>query len=218
MIYLSTDRWQNQHQSENGFSLLEMLIALSIFAGISLMGLIVLRSFVDGQSALKNTDERVSQIQMAGNIVRDDLANAVIRSARGKLGGVGRYFDGGIQDAVFGADELPLLRFVRGGHTASLFDQSLPNIQTLEYWFQDGALFRRSYARPDATEETPIASQELLDDLSGLSVRFRVQGTWVDGLEAITGARQSLPELVEMKFSFVEGDSITRVFAVGVDR
>lgn len=214
MIHLSTDRRQNEHHGESGFSLLEMLIALSIFAGISLMGLIVLRSFVDGQSALKNSDERVSQIQMAGNIVRDDFANAVIRPARGKLGETGSYFDGGLQDT----DALPLLRFVRGGYTASLFDQSLPNIQTLEYWFQDGALFRRSYARPDATEETPIASQELLDDLSGLSVRFRVQGTWVDGLEAITGARQSLPELVEMKFSFAEGDSITRVFAVGVDR
>jgi type II secretion system protein J len=109
------------------------------------------------------------------------------------------------------------MRFVRGGHMGSQFNPEVPGIQTLEYWFTDNNFVRRSYSRPDATEETPVSNMPLVDGLTGLSVRFRVQGTWVDGLEAIVGSRQSLPELVELTFAFSNAETLTRVFAVGVN-
>ena len=216
MIYPSKAQLIKRQQMDSGFSLLEMLVSLSIFAALSLMGLIVLRSFTDGQSALQQADERISQIQLVSNIVRDDLANAVIRPARGTLGETAGYFDGGIRSAAFGADDAPMLRFVRGGHAASRFDTSLPNIQTLAYSFEGGNFIRRSYARPDATNETPVFGQNLLSDLDNMIIRFRVQGNWVDGLESVIGSRQSLPEFVELTFAFTNGENLTRIFAVGV--
>ncbi|WP_262696258.1 type II secretion system minor pseudopilin GspJ [Kordiimonas aquimaris] len=201
---------------DSGFSLVEMLVALSIFSVLSLIGLVVLRNFVDGQFALQQADTRISQIQLASNIVRDDLANAVIRPARGILGESGRYFDGGVQSAIFGADDALLLRFVRSGHAASSFDLNTPNIQTLNYAFENNNFVRRSYARPDATDTTPVLSQTLLDQVKGMAIRFRVQGNWVDGLQSIVGSRQSLPEFVELQFVFMNGEKLTRVFSVGI--
>lgn len=206
---------RNKHSNDTGFSLIEMLVALSVFSALSIMGLIVLRSFTEGQSALHGADERLAHIQTASNIMRDDFASALMRPARSVLGGGGSYFAGGGQAAAFGADEVPFLRLVRGGHAASKFDTSQPGVQTLEYWFQDGALIRRSFARPDANEATPEYNQILMEGLVGVSVRFSVQGTWVDGLEAISGARNSLPELVEIRLTFAGGSNLTRVFSVG---
>ena len=206
---------RGEHNNDAGFSLIEMLVALSVFSALSIMGVIVLSSFTEGQSALQSADERLAHMQTASNIIRDDLASALVRPARGVLGGSGDYFAGGKHTTAFGADEVPLLRLVRGNHAASRFDASQPNIQTLEYWLQDGVLTRRIFARPDANEVTPVYRQTLMSDLEEISLRFNVQGTWVDGLEAIVGARSSLPELVEMRFTFTGERTLTRVFVVG---
>lgn len=199
----------------HGFSLLEMLVALSIFSILSLIGMVVLRSYTDGQMSLKFADEQISQIQLVSNIVRDDLTAAIIRPVRGPLGGAGSYFKGGMQEPRFGAEQVPLLQFVRGGNRASEFDDTSTSIQSLEYWYANGNFIRRSYVKPDATEETPVVEQTLLDGLDNITTRFRVQGTWVDGLQSIAGSRQSLPELVEITFTFNNNETLTRLFTVG---
>lgn len=205
-----------QKPAEAGFSLIETMVALVIFSVISLIGLQVLRSYSDGQVALQNADSQLSQLQISAGIIRDDLAQAVVRSMRNADGDSVSYFEVGQAAALFGADNQPLLRFVRTGHMAAQFDPTLPAIQTVEYWHRGGQLVRRAYARPDVTPDTPYFEQVLISDMSTLSVRFRVQTLWVDVVETTLGARQSLPETLELTMDFGARGTLTRLFAIGV--
>lgn len=204
--------------SEGGFTLLEMLIALVIFSTVSLMGALVLRNFSDGQVALADADARLTQIQLSGSVMREDLANALVRPPRGALGDSnGLFFVGGADRRGFGADEEPLLRFVRGGHPAHMINPDFSAVQTLEYWAIDGALVRRSYARPDPTEQTPVNDTRLIADVEEVTIRFRVDGSWYDEVEIAVGVRGRLPELVELAYIVPGRGTVRRVFSVGVN-
>lgn len=205
-----------QLRSENGFSLLETLVALVVFSAISLAGAMVLRNYSDGQLALEDAGARLNAVQLTGTIMRDDLANAVMRPPRGTLGATnGVFFAGGVPGRRFVADEEPSLRLVRGAHPASQVNPSLPAVQTLEYWVREGALIRRSYARPDPTEETPINETVLLSGVENIGFRFRVDGSWVDEVQIAVGVRGRLPELVELRFTVPGRGEVVRTFAVG---
>jgi general secretion pathway protein J len=206
----------SQKEGEAGFSLVETMVALVIFSIISLIGLQVLRSYSDGQVALQNADGQLSQLQVSASIIRDDLAQAVIRPVRTERGDSASYFEGGQAAGIFGAENQPLLRFVRSGYMAARFNPEFPTIQTVEYWYQDGQLVRRAYARPDITSETPYFEQVLVSDITELSVRFRVQDLWVDVVETTLGVRQSLPETLELTMNFDARGTLTRLFAIGV--
>ncbi|NJM51807.1 MAG: prepilin-type N-terminal cleavage/methylation domain-containing protein [Sphingomonadales bacterium] len=63
----------------NGFTLVELLVALFIFSLISLAGLTLLRSSADGQVAIKNRLAQHSDLVRTANLLEADLAQAVAR-------------------------------------------------------------------------------------------------------------------------------------------
>ncbi|HWW57178.1 MAG TPA: prepilin-type N-terminal cleavage/methylation domain-containing protein, partial [Sphingopyxis sp.] len=73
-------------KDERGFTLVEMLVALSIFALIAAMGVGLLRSSIDTQDAVQGRLKGMSGINRLRAVMANDLAQAVQRSTRGPAG------------------------------------------------------------------------------------------------------------------------------------
>lgn len=69
-----------------GFTLVEMLVSLSIFALLSLAGIAVLRFAVDSRAATSERAARIGQIERTGALMSADFAQLVGRVARDHRG------------------------------------------------------------------------------------------------------------------------------------
>ena len=96
--------------SEAGFTLVELLVALAIFALISVAGVMLLRSGSDTQLAVKGRLEDLSRTNRLYNAMEGDLAQVIARPVRDQSGQPVPAFtenDAGTPGALFG--------FVRAG-------------------------------------------------------------------------------------------------------
>ena len=201
--------------SDAGFSLVEVMVAMMIFAFVSAAGVAILISFNSGEQAMARADDFIADVQMAKSLMRTDLEQVVLRPVRDPLGGTLPTFSGG-QAAGIKEGEQPLLAFVRGGHLAAQVSDAAPAIQRVEYVLKSGTLVRRSFARPDITVETPVSEQILLTGLSAARVRFRNQDNWVLDWVGQTLGAGSLPDLVELEVDINGRGTLRQLFAVGV--
>ncbi|MGB3793225.1 MAG: type II secretion system protein GspJ, partial [Sphingopyxis granuli] len=71
---------------QRGFTLVEMLVALSLFAAIAAIGVGLLRSSVDTQDAVQARLQAMSGTNRLRAVMANDLAQAVQRSTRGPAG------------------------------------------------------------------------------------------------------------------------------------
>ena len=120
----------------NGFTLVEMLVALFVFAMVSAGGVAMLRFSVDNQSIVRARTERFGQLQTARAILKTDISQAA------------SFEPGGL---------LTLTR--RGWENPD--GLSRPSMQLVGYLFQDGRLERR--AAPALNGAAPGPAQVLIE-------------------------------------------------------
>ncbi len=199
-------------QDDKGFSLIETMVAMLIFAMVSAAGVALLSSFQKSQNGLQAADDLTAELQMVHSLIRADMEAAVLRPARNVLGGQSpAVFEGG--RALEGEQ---VLKFVRGGHLGALVSEVAPAVQRVDYLFDEGRLIRRSYARPDATEETPVMEQVLLKNIEALRITFGVADTWTDEWGKRQGTETSLPEIISLEMDIAGKGTLRSVFVVGV--
>lgn len=194
------------HSSEAGFTLVELLVALAIFAMISVAGVMLLRSGSDTQIAVKNRLEDYSRLNRLYNAMEGDLAQAIARPVRDQGGGPLPAFmegDAAIPGALFG--------FVRAGW--SNYDEApRAGLQRVAYVLDRGALKRLSWPMLDGA--APADAAVLVENVSAANLQFRDEkGEWRSDWTANDAA--SLPRAVEMRLT-VQGQAERRMlFLVG---
>ena len=95
---------------EGGFTLVEMLIALVIFAIIAGGALMLLQFSVDAEAASRTKTQQIASTRRFLAVWNADLAQAVPRPAR-DVGGA----EGAALEAPTGASDGVILRLTRGG-------------------------------------------------------------------------------------------------------
>jgi general secretion pathway protein J len=161
----------SMRSAEHGFTLIEMLVALTIFAMLAAAGVMLLGNSVSAQAQVKARLDDMAAVQRAGGALTADLGQAVARVTRTETGTLAPAF------WAHGEGEArPILQFVRGGWD-NLGDLPRPSLQKVEYWVRQGRLERRTYAQLDgAAGDDPAA---LLDHVETVALRFRdAQGKW----------------------------------------
>lgn len=206
-------------RQDAGFSLVEVMVAMLIFAFVSAAGVAILISFNTGERAIASADDFIADVQTTKSMLRADLAQAVERTMRDADGGVLPVFMGGMPAGRLstggeGRAE-PFLRLVRGGHLAALVSDDAPAIQRVEYVFTAGKLIRRAFARPDATPETPVTEQVLLANVEGVRVRFRNDAVWSVDWQGKAGERGSMPSLMELECDIAGRGTLRLTMEVG---
>lgn len=191
---------------ERGFTLIEMLVALMIFALLSLAGVALLRGSVSAQGATRDHLDRLGDLQVAIATLDADLNQATVRITRTEAGTLApAFFAGGTGTGG------PVLQFVRAGWS-NASNAPRASLQKVDYYWREGRFERVGYPMLDgAAPEAPV---KLLDRVSALTLRFRDdRGQW---REAWTPTQPDLiPRLVEMTLQREGGAPVTLRFLVG---
>ncbi len=185
--------------NRNGFTLVEMLVALGIFALLAAAGVGVLRSSVDVQGSVQARLDEMSGIARLNALLSNDLGQAVDRPSRGP---------DGERPAFVGHESR--MAFVSTGR--GNFDGApRSELQRVEWRSKDGALQRIGLTAVDGADDgfpSPMAS-----DLGGATFRYRMlDGSWSPTF-ASTG-QQRLPTAVELTMTPSNGAPIVMVFAL----
>jgi len=193
---------------ERGFTLVEMLIALAIFAVIAGGALALLRFSVDAEIASRDKTQQIAALRRFLSVWNADLAQAVPRPARDAAG-----VDHAAVEAPVGAPDGVVLRLTRSGW--SNFDGSpRPSLQRVEYRWQNGRLARAGYPFVDGAR--PDAAAPLADSASAPTLRFRTSdGNWQARWEPQRSAE--LPVAIELTLPRPGGRALRIVAPVGAN-
>lgn len=185
-----------------GFTLVEMLIALTIFGMLTAAGVALLTLTVRTQATSDRLLGEVGELRRAGALLTADLAQAAPRMSRDR--------DGRPRPAFIGAagDRELLLAFVRGGTDED-------PLQRVEYHFRAGRVERLAFARVDG-ESRPVVIP-LLSGVRQVRLRYRDrEGVWQPVWTVTDQTR--LPRAVELVSDSQTHGSVRELFMVGNDR
>ena len=194
-------------RGEEGFTLVEMLVALLIFAMLSAASVALLSFSVRAQDVTSGRLDEIAELRRAGALLTADLAQAVPRLTRDEAGGVRPAFVG----EAGGAGEAVALALVRGG-VANIDNSPRPALQKVEYRLNGDRLERRSYRFLDgAAPEEPVT---ILSGVQQLRLRYRdKEGGWRDRW---TPTRPTeMPVAVEITADLVKMGSLRQLFITG---
>ena len=143
-----------------GFTLIEMLVALAVFAVIGLMSNQLLMQIIDMGELTEARSGRFVEAQRAIEIIRRDVQQLAHRGVRDELGD---------SQPGFEINEFGLLQFTRRGW-ANPLGHSRSGLQRVAYASVEGALFRLYWPVLDRGPDSLPIRQLLLNDVTDLEV------------------------------------------------
>lgn len=158
----------NEDVNRNGFTLVEMLVALALFAVIAVGALGLLRFSVDAELAGRAKTDSIAAQRRFLSVWTADLAQAVPLPSRDQRGLAHPAFEAN-RDGI-------ALRFTRSGWD-NVDGAPRPGLQKVEYRVTGNALVRAGYPFPDGAAPDP--GTEVLPLSAPPTFRFRTQdGNW----------------------------------------
>ncbi|WP_108649062.1 type II secretion system minor pseudopilin GspJ [Dongshaea marina] len=161
----------------HGFTLLEVLIAIAIFAVFSISAYQVMHGVLNSDQTAKQHGEQLQRLQRVWLMMSRDFEQAVPRTYRisgapPKTRFAAAQYLGESQD--WG------VMFVRSGWSNP--QQLLPRSDLLRvgYVVKDGVLERQSYLYPDPIDSAIPRVQKLLKEVSDFELKFYSDGQWLD--------------------------------------
>ena len=197
-----------RRSAENGFTLVEVMIALLIFSMIAVAGVAILSFSVRAGAATGARLDDAAALNRTLSVLSADLAQAVDRPTRDEAGTVRPAFSG-----EAGASAAPMLQLVRGGWS-NLDAGPRPSLQKVAYLVERGALERVAYPQLDGA--APLAPAVLMSGIRDARLRYRIAGAWSDSWNGTAGA--ALPQAMELILVRTDGIVWRQLFLVGNGR
>ena len=190
-----------------GFTLIEILIALAIFAMVSAISFSGIMVMVDNRQQVQRFAERLEAVQTAFTLLERDLQQAVGRPIRDPFGDP--------RDALL-SNDIGDLEFTRAGRSNPL-GLRRSELERVAYRIEDDELVRLSWGVLDQQPEPPRQDRTLLEGATDIALRFMDEDTeWRESWPppgAQPGTAQ-LPRAVEIVVELEGLDTITRVVAL----
>ena len=191
-----------------GFTLVEVMISLLIFALLAGVGAAVLGVTIENRFAVQAAGERVGDLQRMRGLLRADLGQATARRSRGPTGRPTPQPLAG----TTGPDE-PLLVLNRAGWS-NPGEQSRPSLQRVEYRLVEDRLERRVSGHLDGSRPGP--PQVLYRGVKDVTVLFVRDGEAAPAF--ISSIDRPLPDAIRIAMTIDGYGRIEQSFLVGSGR
>ncbi|EKR5655769.1 TPA: type II secretion system minor pseudopilin GspJ [Escherichia coli] len=187
-----------------GFTLLEMLIAIAIFASLALMTQQVTNGVTRVNSAVAGHDKKLHIVQQAMSFLTHDLTQMMPRPIRGEQG---QREPALLAGAGVLASESEGMRFVRGGVINPLMRLPRSNLLTVGYRIRNGYLERLVWPLTDAADSVEPAIQKLFP-VDSLRLQFHDGTGWLEDWSS----QQTIPAAVRMILHSPQWGDIERIW------
>lgn len=201
-------RLQRACRPRYGFTLIEILAALAVFAVIGVLANRILTGMIDINEGMRSQSDSLIAVQRALSIIERDVEQLTHRSVRDSLGDF-------LPPAVLGADTL--LEFTRFGWQNPLAEPRT-ELQRVAYAYRDRKLYRLFWPVLDRTPDTEPVPQMLLADVQAVEfIAHDYQGDehryWPPALEADV-ANETAIAAIEMRLEIEPYGNLERLFLV----
>jgi len=191
---------------QRAFTLIEILIAMSIFAVMTAMAYGGLNSILTAQEQIEASSDDLNQLQNLFLFLQQDLYHASAKSTRDQFGNVVDSFKGGQNTQV-------LMGFVR---SISPQEGEFPFLN-VSYQIEDGALIRVLWPANGQPNYEQRYKQELVKDVESVDVQFYYQ-RWHNLWPPLnSSSEEEIPKLplgIEFKLVTKRWGLITRVISL----
>jgi len=202
MIILETE----SINTKRGFTLLELLVALSIFSILSVMAYGGLQTVISTKQATQKSADRIAEIQLVMMRMSNDLRQALPRKIRSEYGD----FLYAMQSSKNSNETMSWTR--AGYRNPARLKRS--NVQRVAYKLKDQKLIRLTWPVLDRAQDTKIMETEVLLNVESIKWRFlNNEKEWVIRWpeEAEKAELYPLPKAVEFTFELKDWGKIRRL-------
>lgn len=206
-----------------GFTLIEVLIALAITAFVAAASYSGLATVLSGAEQLRAVSERTRDLNRALALLNRDLRQFIDRPVLDEFGELQPALSGGPL-ALF-----PLTLTRSGWHNSLQLPRS--DMQRVQYYLEDGALWRAYYPILDRASDSRLLRVALLEGVDAMELRFLDSAdslgagrdltvdtrNWERNWIADTSAGGSLPEppaALELRLEMVDMGELRRLYVL----
>ena len=193
----------------SGFTLIEILVAVGIFAMIGLVSGHMLGRVIDASERTEARTQRLYELQRTIQLMERDLLQLSNRTIRNE----------------FGDSQASLMTGVAGGLEFSRLGWRNPlgiarsEVQRMRYALVDGELHRDFWQVLDRAEDSLPRTQLLLKDVEMMELNFLDQELndypmWPPGASDLEGGGQPQLTAIELRLELPPFGEITRLFQV----
>ncbi len=199
-------------QRSGAFTLIEVLVALAIFAILTVMAYQVLGASLSDADLLGQRMDRLRAVQQSMNMLGRDLTQAAPRPVRDP-------FDNSIRPALSVQPGTEFALEVTRAGWPNPAGMARSTMQRVAYRIEDGSLLRLHWTVLDPTIGTDPIATVLLEDVESIAFRFFVgNGQWTEqwppqGVGGSDAARIR-PRLVELTLTLADEGELKRFFEV----
>lgn len=193
-----------------GFTLLEMMVALAVFAVLGVLASQILIQMIDLTDTATERSHRLVDLQRALDIVQRDVEQLTHRGVRDEFGDPKA-------NVLIGAPSL--IEFTRIGWRNPM-QEPRPEVQRVAYALRGGSLYRAYWPVLDRTQDTEPRVQLVLDAVNdAYFIAHDDKGTTHDYWPLITfdESEQAWLNGLEFVVEIERYGTLSRLFAVPVD-
>lgn len=195
-----------------GFTLLEVLVAVAVFAVFSTLAYGSLSRLLDSRERVEAERVFWRELALAFTQMEDDLSAARPRTVRNVYGAPQPAFHGQPADSRTLAE--PPLAFTRGGLFV-IGEGTRPDLARIGYRLRDGNLQRLNWPALDQPAQIQPQADTLVEQVTELRLRYYAPGGgWVDAWPP-SGQINAVPAAVEVNLTLEGRGSFQRILRVG---